>query len=339
MPHSSGGGSHGGGFHGGSFHGGGSFSRGSRSVPDRSGPIVSNTYRSGYHRYVIYHGTQPTYFYSRGAVTEKDARPKIAGPIILLLFALLFLCISVGIYYRSPKKLSLPYDSAVRVTDRAGVLTAQDEAQLKDVFTRFQEETGITPAFLSVSPDEWKGRYSRFTNFAYDAYVNLFHDESHWLLCYSGDASADFDDWVWEAMQGDNTDGILTEKVADTFTQSVQKYLTARTRYTVGQAFCQGFEDILPGLMKTGFRFDPDESDGTIGITVILLVISVVWLISSLRQARMARDKVGAVRCPTDQGKVQEDTCEYCGGVYVHGIHIRCPHCGAPIQAASDAQA
>ena len=27
-----------------------------------------------------------------------------------------------------------------------------------------------------------------------------------------------------------------------------------------------------------------------------------------------------------------EDTCEYCGGVYLHGLHVSCPHCGAPIK-------
>ena len=35
-----------------------------------------------------------------------------------------------------------------------------------------------------------------------------------------------------------------------------------------------------------------------------------------------------------DKGKVLEDTCEYCGGVYVHGIHLRCPHCGAAVKPA-----
>jgi len=28
----------------------------------------------------------------------------------------------------------------------------------------------------------------------------------------------------------------------------------------------------------------------------------------------------------------KEDTCEYCGGVYVIGTCIKCPHCGAPIK-------
>ncbi|MBR1930030.1 MAG: hypothetical protein IJ833_00950 [Lachnospiraceae bacterium] len=30
-----------------------------------------------------------------------------------------------------------------------------------------------------------------------------------------------------------------------------------------------------------------------------------------------------------------EDKCEYCDGVYVHGLHLICPHCGAPIRPAN----
>ena len=330
MPHSSGGGSHG----GGSFSGSHSFSGGSGSRSAPTYPRISNTYHAGYHRYVVYHALRPTYFYARSPITEKDARPHLAGPAAMVLFALIFLAVFLAGSYHRPKKLPQNYDTAIRVADRANVLSGGDEALLNSVFTRFREETGITPAFLAVSPDEWKGRYSGFSNFAYDAYVNLFRDESHWLLCYSGDPSADFDDWVWEGMQGDNTDGILSEKLADRFTKNVQKYLTARSRYTVGQAVSQGMEDILPDMMKPGFRFDSDELQGTVILVLLVLGVGLFNLVSAIRAARQASDKVGAVQCPTDKGKVQEDTCEYCGGVYVHGVHLQCPHCGAAVKAA-----
>ena len=36
-----------------------------------------------------------------------------------------------------------------------------------------------------------------------------------------------------------------------------------------------------------------------------------------------------AVKCAND---AKEDTCEYCGNVYVIGTCHECPHCGAPIR-------
>lgn len=39
-----------------------------------------------------------------------------------------------------------------------------------------------------------------------------------------------------------------------------------------------------------------------------------------------------AKKCPQ---YVPEDTCEYCGGVYVIGTCISCPHCGASLPAHS----
>lgn len=327
MPHSSGGGSHGGGSFSGSHSSGGS---GTRSAPPA--PRVSNTYRSGYHRYVVYHGARPTYFYSSSPITERDAHPKLIGPTLMVLFAFAFLAVFLAGSYRHPQKL-VPADPTIHIADRANLLTSEDEARMYDVFARFQEKTGITPAFLAVSPEEWKGKYVNFSTFALEAYVHLYSDEAHWLLCYSGDPSASFDDWVWEGMQGNDTDGILTEKITNRFTENVQKYLYARERYTVGQAVSQGMEDILPEVMKSGFDFDRDELQSTVLVAVFILGAGLYSLISGIRSANQVRDKVGAVRCPTDRGQVQEDTCEYCGGVYVHGIHLNCPHCGAAVKA------
>lgn len=36
-----------------------------------------------------------------------------------------------------------------------------------------------------------------------------------------------------------------------------------------------------------------------------------------------------AVKCAND---AKEDTCEYCGNVYVIGTCHECPHCGAPLR-------
>lgn len=142
MPHSSGGGSHG----GGSFSGGHSFSGGSGTRSQPSYPLISNTYHAGYHRYVVYHASRPSYFYSRSPITEKDTRPHIAGPAMMVLFAVAFLAIFLASSYHRPEKLATN-DTAIRVVDRGNVLAGGDEALLNDVLTA----SGRKPASRPLS--------------------------------------------------------------------------------------------------------------------------------------------------------------------------------------------
>ena len=334
MPHSSGGGSHGGGFHSGhSFSSGRS---GTRS-PAYTYPTVSHRYRPGYHRYVYYRNHSPVYFYSSRDIREKDTKPQtgaLVGYGVMMLFGILIFFLFLGDSFSAPQKLSPYRDMAIRVEDSANLLSDADEALLKDTFTEFQNLTGITPAIVTLTPNEWQGRYRNLELYAYDAYVNRFSDEKHWLFCYAGDPDASFDDWHWEGMQGDETDSILTQKKTDVFNQSVQKCLTARNRYTVGEAFSQGLKELMPGLMERRTDIDPENLTFLLIDLSLFIILPLICLISTIRSMRSLRDKAGSVRCPTDQGNVLEDTCEYCSGVYVHGIHTRCPHCGAPIKAA-----
>ena len=103
----------------------------------------------------------------------------------------------------------IEYEKTDPVSD-TDVKAKIDEALLQNTFIEFQAETGITPALLTVMPDDWQSHYNDFSRFAYESYVNLFTDESHWLFCYSGDPSSEFDDWQWEGMQGNDTDRVLT---------------------------------------------------------------------------------------------------------------------------------
>ena len=34
--------------------------------------------------------------------------------------------------------------------------------------------------------------------------------------------------------------------------------------------------------------------------------------------------------------KIEEDNCEYCGGLFIRGKHLSCPHCGAAIKAKNE---
>ena len=170
MPHSSGGGSHGGGFHGGSFHGGGS--SGSRSG-------FSRTYYPGAIRYVYYDARHnPQIIYS--AEKPSDYKPTSKGVYIFLLIMLAVSVTVLGLLFlRIPQKLSMDYDTAIVIKDRADILSAAEKESIRGVFAAFREKTGITPALFTTTNEAWQERYPRLERYAYDLYVNAFPDEKH----------------------------------------------------------------------------------------------------------------------------------------------------------------
>ncbi len=329
MPHSSGGGSHSGGSHGGSFHhSSSSGSYGSHS----SGPRVSSSYFVGSHRYVYYRMHRPVYYYSKKPVDASNWKSTVVSTCIIIVFWLSMGLLMFRDAFLPPTPLPLTYqETDLVITDAAHVLTNVETDVLSAVFQEFQDKTGITPALLTINNEEWEGYYRSLESYAYDTYVNWFDDESHWLIVYSEPENPDpgFSNWYWEGMQGNDTDPIITEDVANQLTASVQKYLTKQS-YSVGEAVAQGFHDLLPDVMNV----HPDAE--TIVIFVFMFVIPCIFMANRIFEAIRSRGQAKAVRCQTDQGTVQEDKCEYCGGIYVHGLHESCPHCGAPIPKASE---
>ncbi len=318
MPHSSGGGSHGGGSHHSSSH---------SSSGGGSGVKRSRRYFPGSHRYVYYRDSHPIYYYSNSAPPRKKKKlvPRLilSGVALLAVNAFLFWC-----DFRNPKKLVLDYPAEARVMDEAGIIPESEERELTNTLREFLDLTGISPVVLTGKNEDWMQYYSSMENYAYDRYVNLFDDEKHWLIVYTepGSASGNFNDWNWEGMQGNDTDYILYEEKTADFTDHLHKLLLKRSDYSVAGAIDGAFRYIMPDLMKPGFTMD--------GMTTLLMGNAIgLFLIGSMVIGVISNNKlVGAERCATDQGVSPEDTCEYCGGVYVHGIHLSCPHCGAAIK-------
>ncbi len=319
MPHSSGGGSHGGGSHGGSHH-----SSGSRGGSSRR---VRSSYFPGARRFCYYSHHRPVYVYADHDITQTFS----PANLIMILFYIPFF---IGIFamfgsaVHHPKKLADNYDTSIVIQDELGVI--DNQAMLQETLGQFYQKTGVTPAVVTVTNDEWLGKYDDLENFAYDKYVNLFDDEKHWLIVYSQPAgtaaigrSDDFVDWYWEGMQGDDTDDIITEKKADVFTNNLQKYLTARSRYSVGMAVNTAFNDITPSIMDTEIIW------GEIFMGLGMLAFIALHMCIMLGLTPKARKYRKATEIPQT---AKEDTCEYCGGVYVIGTCIKCPHCGAPIK-------
>ena len=343
MPHSSGGGSHSGGSHHSSHSGSGSGGHSSHPVYDH--------YVPGTNRYVYYKNKRPHYYYSDRVYRNTNN----ANIPFMIFFMVFWATVSIPFYLNIvhiPKKVVTDYNTSIVIEDTIDVLTSAEEDDLYRKFTEFQEKSGVTPALVTVSNSEWQGYYNDLERYAYDRYVNLFPDEKHWLIVYSTDdgssiynagneigkgvkrtGNTSFEGWYFEGMQGDLTDNILTSDLTNEFDDRVTRNLTARSRYTVGEAFSEGFTYINANCMKTTFHLE---------ILLFMLIHSgmgigiPLFLIMQTLKTKYDPDtilKEQATLCPSATDTLMEDTCEYCGGVYIHGLHTSCPHCGAPIKA------
>ena len=309
MPHSSGGGSHSGGSHGGSHNGVGA-SRKCKSKPFK-----------GATRWVYYRDNEPVFFYTDFDVhkTEPLKDKIIFGGILLFIWCIIF----VGLLH-TPMKLRQNYDTTSYIIDNAGVIT--ERKQLEGAMKRFLNTTGISPSVITVPKSYWKNDYENLEKYAYDSYIQLFgKNEKHWLIVYSTDFNNDFEDWAWEGMQGDRTDGILSDHETDLFNDTLHKALLKRNDYTVAEAFAIAFDTLTPVVMTVYMA--PEN-------LIALLFISfffIKWSIDAFDIHPINKKKYkAAVECPdkfTDQEK-----CTHCGGIYIVGLHKNCPHCGANIE-------
>lgn len=318
MPHSSGGGSHSGGSHSGS-----GFSSSSSSSGGSSAKHIKNTSFPGARRYVYYENYRPVYIYADYDIRKGTASGKffsILGSAVSLLFGIMLLAMC----YDKPQKMDTSPSYSCEIVDCAGVIDDADMVQ--SAIDDFYDETGISPAVITVENSDWQGVYSDLENYAYDLYVNHFADESHWLIVYStpdGYSSSDgFEDWYWEGMQGNDTDDVLTKSVTNSFNDELQKNLTARTRYTVSSAISTSFDDLTPTVMKSKVNWTMLFTSIAILAFVCLHACLMIGINPKARKYAKAKPCSDAA---------QEKACEYCGYTYVVDTCTECPHCGAPI--------
>ena len=318
MPHSAGGGSHGGGFHGGS-HGGGGGGSSSR---------VRRSSFKGATRYVYYKNRKPVIVYSNYDITKPGslAVSILLGIYFLILAGVCFFIPGFAVYksITIPKKLTIFTEPDILIEDNVGVI--KDKDGLYDSLERFYDETGIMPAVLTVSRSDWK-LYNSLEHYAYYAYLDRFDDESHWLIVYSVKIKDDgFVDWYWEGMQGNDTDNIITVKKAEAFTKNLQKYLLQSDDYTVDGAIAKAFDELTPVVMNTEY-----DSAMIIANLLAFTPIALMFLVMALKNLDHRKDKYyrQAMVCKMDV--VEQKKCEYCGGIYIKGMHTTCPHCAAEI--------
>ena len=321
MPHSSGGGSHGGGSHGGSSHGG----------SGGSSTHHSSKYFTGSHHYAYYKDGKVHHFYNQKPITKESLERtrkglKIARCIWAAFYLIAIIAILKTQVFGVASKMHTIYsDTDIQIRDTIGWMGDTDA--LEDEMEEFQELSGITPYILVIPNTEWKGNYTDLETYAYDYYLSEFDDECHWLIVYSTDGDEDWEDWYWEGMQGDNTDPCLTRGNCDNFRESLEKSLRK------GKPLEDSLEKAFADLNDTMFdiHFDP--------LSLIMMFIALplhagmmylpIYGISSSYKIDCK-----AFELPDAEKMYKEDTCTYCGGMFIHGIHISCPHCGGPLPPA-----
>ena len=255
MPHSSGGGSHGGGTHGGS-HGG------------SSGNHISHHYFPGSRRYRRHRPGYPDeYIYA-------SAKPQKTSPLILVILALVGGFITYGTFTAAkdevPLKLKPVYDTPdTHIEDSIGVIDNEDD--LEDALADFEDVTGICPVVYTVYDEDWQGEYYDLESYAFSTYVDNYDDEQHFVVVYSipeeqldpfiaGDLVVP--DFSWEAVQGDETDPILTEGMFRHFSKVFHNSLENGVH--PGSALADAFETITR------------NADETLGLKSPMAVISMV---------------------------------------------------------------
>ena len=313
MPHSSGGGSHGGGSHGGS-HGG--YGGGARHR-------VSHSSFPGATRYVYYKNNQPVIVYADYDVRQQRSPFRF---VLLLFYIPFFLVFGIGMgksMVNIPTKVKVDYDDRIVIEDRIDVIGNEDK--LEDTLEEFLDKTGIAPAVITVNNEDWNKNYTSLENYAYDLYVNHFDDEKHWLIVYSQpvNAGSGFNDWYWEGMQGDDTDKVLTQRTTSVFNSTLQKNLLAESP---DEAIRDSFESFTPVVMKVYINW------GMIPLMLIVFgFLGVHCFFMVFYKQKDSKYLKDAIVC--NEEFIRQETCNYCGGVYVVGHHLSCPHCQAPVQA------
>ena len=285
MPHSSGGGSHGGGFHGGGSHGG------------SGGNRVSRYYFTGARRYIRHHRRtgEDEYVYA----TSRPQRANLFSIIIIVVVGLVFLIgIGSGTRPELPKALNGPFYDEPAVHDDIDMI--DDDEALANTLKDYYGLTGICPVIYTVYDETWKNSYADLESYAFSTYVDNFTDEQHFVIVYSvpqnqaplvKEGKLDIPDYSWEAIQGDDTDLILTEGMFRRFGKLVQNDLESGA--DPGTAFDKAFQFAIKDAESVLKPFSFSRVIKTIRSLIPLLLVGgfiVPMLILSIKQYIRDRD-------------------------------------------------
>jgi hypothetical protein len=219
----------------------------------------------------------------------------------------------------TPKKLDTNYNTTIVIDDANDALTDEEEVSLNATFTSFTKLTGITPAFWSPTPDSYQNLTAKTLNYYSTVeYTKKFSDERHLFISYIKGY-----DWAFEVVQGNDTDGIINEKVGRTFTKNI--YDKLENGKTIFEAIDYSFEKITPHLMDTKVEFAVDDMPALLIVWAVFTIPFVVLSVYQLVNLYYLRN---AKKMPEDSVL---KNCPYCSNPYYTKTVTLCPKCGNPL--------
>lgn len=328
MPHSSGGGSHSGGSHSSSS------SRGSRHSSTPTRHVRSVPFR-GSRTFYTYVDKKPIYRYADYDIVSDAENSKVNVPtlvIVLCIFTFLLLS-SVRSAFYIPQKLNVDTKQDICVVDNLNILDSSGEAKIQESLEKLYEETGVATVVLFDVNESWQGYYSSLENYAYEKYCQLFDDEYHWVIVYTQpkEPESEFLDWYWEGIIGDDTSEALTQAHIDEFNEDLQRALYKNPSDLAG-AFSKSIDNLCELSNKISF-----DLVTFLYSTTFILIMGLVFLNGCLF-APLKRKKFASYQEMRTSDKPIEVKCDYCGGIYIAGTCISCPHCAAPVKTLEEAR-
>lgn len=320
MPHSSGGGSHG----GGSFHSSSSYHSSSSSHTTYVEPF-KRSYKPfpNCHTYYYYRPDGIHYVYTNKNIEQETSKPLSKTVKIILSFIISIFVIGGLMFAKSginyvPNKLKT--NENYGVIDNANIINK--ETKIEKLLKDFKDETGISLIFETVNNENWENYYYYLEDYAYESYIKKFDDEKCWLIVYSEPVNPDsnFNNWYWEGMQGDDTDLIITNDVADKYSDYFQRQLLKGEN--VDTAFINSIEYLLTFIMA------PRTNGGNIvgGSFFVIFGLIIFFAAYSHERKIKKRGYHDSELYEFKDGQVLK-TCPHCGKEFLNTGFKTCPFC------------
>lgn len=256
----------------------------------------------------------------------------------MILFYIPFLLCFIPLFLSSiyiPKHLHYTTDNYAIVKDNIGVFSEADEDRLQASITNFYNQTHIPIEIITVYNSEWLGEYNSLEEYAYDLYLDEFgfKNENNWLLVYSqpegtvGDRNVN---WFWHGMQGDNTDGILTERLTGIFNENVQSQLKKSSKYSIGDAFVNSIDLLTENTKKV--YIEKITFFMSLGSLIFIFIHGYLMIFAGTTSKKEYEEHQQYIKCPSSRYEATNEVkCEYCNGIYIKGTVTNCPYCGAAV--------
>ena len=155
--------------------------------------------------------------------------------LLVVMFGFFLFGIGASVFNDRPKRLNGLYDNPAVHDDIDAI---KDDDALTQTLKDYYVLTGICPVVYTVYDEQWSSRnpdldviYEDLETYAYFKYTDNFPDEKHFVIVYSvpmegqelyEQGKIDVPDYSWEAIQGDDTDPIITESMFKKFSDIVQ---------------------------------------------------------------------------------------------------------------------